>query len=180
MDFIGRFPDLVLFCDLSGVLNFVFWLVVFCFLAGTGAVVFVAFFVWRVVHRLLEQRRRRDLEILAAQHRRLSWVVGNLLACVDTLDQEATYDPDRLDDSAGERFGRVCADLVVLSDGLPVIKRLLKDRKTKQARSFILKSVRVADHLSCEISRFRKRQKKRISSGEDRAAGEDDGSPGVR
>ena len=108
------------------------------------------------VYGYIQQRQRREIEQLAAYHKRLRSVVAGLLTRADEIDQEHRYAGSTLAPVWSRHLGEACRELVVLGDDLGAIELHIRRREIREGRSMLLKSCRIAVKLSRQLGEIQK------------------------
>lgn len=93
--------------------------------------------------------------MLGAYHRRLQVVVDRLLARANEVDQDQEFLPEHSGAEASKRLGKVCSDLVVLTDSLNLIDEQIKARDVRGSKESLLQCCRVASHSARELDAVR-------------------------
>ncbi len=111
----------------------------------------IAYFVWRIVVRHLDERKTRQRLLLLNYLSRLKVIVDCLLQKVDSLDQESKYSGVALTKEQSNQMAEACCHLVALGDAVSTMELSLHEDKLSTVRSKLLLSLEQAGKVSHDL-----------------------------
>ena len=99
--------------------------------------------------------KKSTLLELDVHRRKLVRLVGEMLKKADEIDQSSKQSTRMLDANWHDRLAVTCRDLSALSQAAAGIEALIKDSNAAKAQESLLRSVRIANHLSQALNELK-------------------------